>query len=129
MKKPTGMTGIIAMVKLFCASLFFSIALVGSAPAKAQAKPFACRLLETEAFLPELQTFSGYRWIECLVVGPAVAEVEGVAVNNGKCQTFDYWYAGRSFARGEAIYIPYACMTPVNVTISANGLFWPVTLR
>lgn len=103
--------------------------LAGAAPAHAGDGPFFCRLRETEAFLPELQTFSGYRWIECRVIGPAVAEVEGVAVNNGKCQSFDYWYAGRSFAPGQAIYIPYACMTPVSVTIAANGLMWPVALR
>lgn len=117
------------MLKLLAASLFLTIAPLGASPASAGAGPFQCRLLETQAYLPELQTFSGYRWIECLVVGPDVAEVEGVAVNNGKCQSFDYWYAGRSFAKGESIYIPYACMSPVDVTISANGLWWPVSLR
>ncbi len=116
------------MLEPFRATLFLSVALVSATPAVASG-PFECRLMETQAFLPELRTWSGYRWIECLVVGPEVAEVESVAVNNGKCQSFDYWYAGRSFARGQAIHIPYACMTPVNVTISANGLFWPVNLR
>ena len=57
------------------------------------------------------------------------ADVEGVAVNNGKCQTFDYWYAGRRFLRGEPIYIPYACMSPVKVTIAANRLMWTIPLR
>ncbi len=102
--------------------------LFGAVPAAAGG-PFQCRLRETEAFLPELQTYSGYRWIECRVVGYDVATVEGVAVNNGKCQSFDHWYAGRSFERGQAIVIPYACMSPVEVTISANGLYWPVRLR
>lgn len=117
------------MLKPVLASLFLSVALLGAAPAAAGPDPFLCRRMETDAFLPELQTFSGYRWIECRVVGPETAEVEGVAVNNGKCQSFDYWYAGRSFAKGQSIYIPYACMSPVSVTISANGLFWPVNLR
>lgn len=117
------------MLKPVFVSLFSSVALLCAAPAAAGSGPFLCRRMETTAFLPELQTSSGYRWIECRVIGPEIAEVEGVAVNNGKCQSFDYWYAGRSFARGEAIYIPYACMTPVNVTISADGLFWPVDLR
>lgn len=102
---------------------------LGMAPAGAASEPFHCRLGQTEAFLPELQTNSGYRWIECLVTGPDVAEVESVAVNNGKCQSFDYWYAGRSFNRGEKIIIPYACMSPVNVTISANGLYWPTGIH
>ncbi len=116
------------MIKLVPA-LFLSAMLLGAGPAAAGDGPFQCRLRETEAFLPELQTYSGYRWIECLVVGPEIADVEGVAVNNGKCQSFDYWYAGRSFARGQAINIPYACMSPVEVTIAANGLYWPVRLR
>ncbi|CAJ0869901.1 hypothetical protein AMST5_02180 [freshwater sediment metagenome] len=117
------------MLKPFAACLMFGLALTAAAPADAEGGPFACVRRETMAYLPELQTSSGYRWIECLVLGPAVANVESVAVNNGKCKSFDYWYAGRSFAPGQAIVIPYACMTPVSVTISANGFWWPVRLR
>jgi len=117
------------MLKPFAACLIFCLALTAAAPADAEGGPFACVRRETMAYLPELQTSSGYRWIECLVLGPAVANVESVAVNNGKCKSFDYWYAGRSFAPGQAIVIPYACMTPVSVTISANGFWWPVRLR
>jgi hypothetical protein len=113
------------MLKPFVASLLLGLALT----APVAAGPFQCVRRETIAYLPELQTSSGYRWIECLVLGPATAEVESVAVNNGKCKSFDYWYAGRSFAPGQLIVIPYACMSPVEVTISANGFWWPVRLR
>lgn len=126
--KALRLKGMNAMLKPFLACLSFSVALA-TTPAHAGGGPFSCKLRETAAQLPELQTFSGYRWIECRVLGPAVAEVESVAVNNGKCKTFDYWTAGRSFAPGEAINIPYACMSPISVTIAANGLFWPVRLR
>lgn len=116
------------MTKLFFPA--FALALfLGQQPARAGEAPFQCRLQETTAFLPELRTYSGYRWIECRVSGLEVAEVEGVAVNNGKCQTFDYWYAGRNFSRGQPIYIPYACLSPIKVTIAANGLMWTVPMR
>lgn len=118
----------IVMLKPAAACLSLALILVFAAPAVAGG-PFTCRLRETATFLPELQTFSGYRWIECRNLGPAIAEVEGVVVNNGKCNTFDYWFAGRHFAPGEAIYIPYACMSPISVTIAANGFYWPVRLR
>lgn len=121
--------GAMAMLKALVAGFTLGCLLASPAPAEAGGGPFFCRLSETAAFLPELQTSSGYRWIECRVLGPATAEVEGVAVNNGKCNSFDYWYAGRSFAPGQAIYIPYACMSPISVTISANGYYWPVRLR
>lgn len=112
--------------------LFSALALVlffGQQAALAGEAPFQCRLRETTAFLPELRTYSGYRWIECRVSGLETADVEGVAVNNGKCQTFDYWYAGRSFSRGQPIYIPYACLSPIKVTIAANGLMWTMPVR
>ncbi len=117
------------MLKLRHAGLALALSLPCAAPAGAEPPPFACRLRETQAFLPELATFSGYRWIECRVIGPEIANVDGVVVNGGRCQTFDYWFAGRSFARGDAINIPYACMSALNVTIAANGLLWPVKLR
>lgn len=101
----------------------------GQRPAAATELPFQCSLRETTAILPELRTYSGYRWIECRVTGLDVADVEGVAVNNGKCQTFDYWYAGRNFVQGQPIFIPYACMSPIKVTIAANGLMWTMPLR
>ncbi|WP_424361840.1 hypothetical protein [Methylocystis parvus] len=104
-------------------------ALSAAAPALAGPQPFACRLRETLAPLPELATFSGYRWIECRVVGMEVAAVDGVAVNNGNCQSFDYWYAGRSFVAGDVINIPYACMSPVSVAIQANGIIATMRLR
>jgi hypothetical protein len=116
------------MTKFAFAALTLCLCLAAS-PAPAFEGPFRCRLLETTTFLPELSTYSGYRWIECQVTGLEVADVEGVAVNNGKCQTFDYWYAGRRFLRGEPIYIPYACMSPVKVTIAANRLMWTMSLR
>jgi hypothetical protein len=116
------------MIKLFLSALTLCLTLCQQ-PAFAFELPFRCRLRETTTFLPELSTYSGYRWIECLVTGLDAAEVEGVSVNNGKCQTFDYWYAGRSFVRGQPIYIPYACMSPIRVTIAANGLMWTMPLR
>ena len=117
------------MFKLHFSVLTLCLFLAGPRPAAATEAPFRCKLCETAAFLPELRTFSGYRWIECRVLGPEVAEVEGVVVNNGKCQTFDYWYAGRNFVRGQPIYIPYACLSPIKVTIAANGLMWTIPLR
>lgn len=106
-----------------------AMALVAATPALAGSEIFKCRLRDTVAPLPELSTFSGYRWIECRVIGMPVAEVEGVAVNNGNCQSFDYWYAGRSFAAGEVINIPYACISPVSVAIQANGIIAKMRLR
>lgn len=99
------------------------------APARAGAGPFECRLRETTAVLPEFPTYSGYRWIECRALGTPSVEIEGVAVNDGKCATFDYWYAGRVFAAGESINIPYACMSPVSVAIAANGTISRMRLR
>jgi hypothetical protein len=104
-------------------------ALLAADPAVAGSQPFSCHLRETTADLPELSTFSGYRWIECRVTGMAIAEVDGVAVNNGNCQSFDYWYAGRSFAIGDFINIPYACISPVSVAIQANGIVATMRLR
>ncbi|WP_442754306.1 hypothetical protein ACNHKD_15115 [Methylocystis sp. JAN1] len=104
-------------------------ALSAAAPASAGSQPFSCRLRKTVAPLPELDTFSGYRWIECRVVGMEVAEVAGVAVNKGNCQSFDYWYAGRTFVAGETINIPYACISPVSVAIQANGVIATMRLR
>lgn len=116
------------MTKLLFPALILCL-IFGRQPAHADELPFQCNLRDTTAFLPELLTYSGYRWIECRVTGLDVADVEGVSVNNGKCQTFDYWYAGRSFDRGQPILIPYACMSPVRVTIAANGLMWTMSLR
>jgi len=116
------------MIRIFFSALSLLLLLAAS-EALAFERPFRCALRETTTFLPELSTYSGYRWIECRVLGPYVAEVEGVSVNNGKCQTFDYWYAGRNFAPGQSIYIPYACLSPVKVTIAANRLMWTMPLR
>jgi hypothetical protein len=116
------------MTKLLLPALFLC-ALTGTPPVFAAELPFQCSLRDATAFLPELLTYSGYRWIECRVTGLDVAEVDGVSVNNGKCQTFDYWYAGRNFERGQPIHIPYACMSPIRVTIAANGLMWTMPLR
>jgi hypothetical protein len=118
-----------SMLKTLFRLVGLAAALSAEAPALAGSQPFSCRLRETAAILPELSTFSGYRWIECRVVGMAVAEVDGVAVNNGNCQSFDYWYAGRSFAVGDAINIPYACISPVSVAIQANGIVATMRLR
>lgn len=117
------------MLRLASIALWFLFVPIAVHAASADPASFRCQLRETWAMLPELQTFSGYRWIECQVVGPETAEVDGVAVNDGKCQTFDYWYAGRSFVSGQAIYIPYACLSPVNVTIAANGVMSRMRLR
>jgi hypothetical protein len=102
-----------------------------SAPhgATAEFPRFSCRLLEAHAFLPELSTFSGYRWIECRVSSAAAVDVEGVSINNGQCQTFDYWFAGRRFEAGQPLYVPYACMSPVALAIAANGVISKVRLR
>jgi hypothetical protein len=120
---------IVTMAKQFRATLLCVAAFASPMAARAEPAPFACRLLETTAPLPELSTYSGYRWIECRVVGPEIADVAGVSVNKGKCETFDYWYAGRRFVRGEAINIPYACLSPVTVAIQANGAIWTMKLR
>ncbi len=100
-----------------------------SPPAVGGYSPFSCQLRETNAFLPELSTFSGYRWIECWVTGVERADVDNVLINDGKCQTFANWFAGRRFVAGEAIYIPYACMSPVELAISANGVISKIRLR
>ncbi|WP_457796272.1 hypothetical protein [Methylocystis sp. S23] len=117
------------MAKRLFGLVFAAAALLSAAPAKAGPAPFACRLRETVAFLPEVPTYSGYRWIECRLVGMPAAEIESVSVNNGNCATFDYWYAGRVFVAGEAINIPYACMSPVSVAIAANGIIAKTPLR
>lgn len=117
------------MLKIMFRAVGVAAGVAMAAPAFAGPQPFSCRLLETVAVLPELATFSGYRWIQCRVVGMEVAEVAGVAVNNGNCQSFDYWYAGRSFAVGDVVNIPYACMSPVSVAIQANGIIATMRLR
>ncbi len=86
----------------------------------ADAAPFSCHLRETEAYLYELHTFSGYRWIECRVESAQPLQIEAVAINGGKCGVFD-WYSGRTFAFGELLNIPYSCMSPVWLTISLDG--------
>jgi hypothetical protein len=95
----------------------------------AGSSPFSCRLRETEAFLPQLSTFSGYRWIECRVLGAEAVDVDGVSINNGNCATFDNWFAGRRFDAAQPIYIPYACMSPVTVAIAANGVIAKMRVR
>jgi hypothetical protein len=89
--------------------------------------PFRCALRETQAFFGELQTYSGFRWIEC-VVGVEGVDVENVAINDGKCEALE-WNAGRSFVMGQAINIPYACMSPIKVSITANGATFHMRLR
>ncbi|PPD42971.1 MAG: hypothetical protein CTY15_11365 [Methylocystis sp.] len=96
-------------------------------PLRHGAPPFRCALRETTAFLPELRTYSGYRWVEC-VVGVAQAQIDSVAINNGTCESFD-WAAGRSFAFGQVFYIPYACMSPVKMVVTANGAAVEIPLR
>lgn len=108
--------------------VLLTVTLWGSShAAAAQSSPFSCRLLETEAFLPELSTFSGYRWIECLA--EETVDVDGVSINNGNCYAFDYGNAGRRFVAGQPIYIPYACMSPVTLAIEANGVITKLQLR
>jgi hypothetical protein len=103
--------------------------LCGPSASSAGSSPFSCRLRETEAFLPELSTYSGYRWIECRILATDAIDVEDVSINNGKCATFDYWFAGRRFEPGQAINIPYACMSPVTLAIAANGVIAKMRLR
>lgn len=109
------------------AALFAAAAPTGARAEHGGHAPFSCRLHETHAFLPELQTFSGYRWIACRV-GVDVVEVEGVAINGGKCEAFD-WSAGRTFLRGQTINIPYACLSPVKLAITGNGVTREIRLR
>jgi hypothetical protein len=110
-------------------SLVAALCVGASALAQAEPAPFVCRLRETAAPLPELATYGGYRWIECRLRGPAPADVANVSVNRGACGTFDDWFAGRRFLPGEAIVIPYACMSPVSVAVAANGVIWRMPLR
>jgi hypothetical protein len=117
------------MTKRILGLMIASAAILAGAAAAAGDAPFSCRLRETTAFLPELATYGGYQWIECRVAGATAAEVESVAVNDGLCATFDYWYADRVFAPGETINIPYACMSPVSVAIAANGSVSRMRLR
>jgi hypothetical protein len=119
----------IPMTKRALVSLLVASALCVSHHAVAGYSPFSCQLLETQTFLPQLSTFSGYRWIECRVVGAEVADIENILINNGECQTFDNWFAGRRFIAGEAVYIPYACMSPVKLAILANGVITKIRLR
>ena len=112
-----------------CASLLAAAGLLAAGAASADAPSFACRLRETQAFLPELSTASGYRWIECRVLASVPVDIEGVSINDGKCAGFDYWYAGRRFAPGEAVNIPYACMTPISLIIAFNGGLTKISLR
>ncbi|KAF2992657.1 hypothetical protein OGR47_06365 [Methylocystis sp. MJC1] len=115
------------MMKSMPARALLAAILWGAPLAAAHASPFSCRLLEAEAFLPELSTFSGYRWIECRAVSDVV--VDGVSINNGKCYAFDYGYTGRRFVAGQPIYVPYACMSPVTLAIAANGVITKLPLR
>lgn len=115
------------MMKSTLARVLLAMTLWGWSHAAAQSSPFSCTLLETEAFLPELSTFSGYRWIECRA--EETVDIDGVAINNGKCDAFDYGYAGRRFVAGQPIYIPYACMSPVTLAIEANGVITKQRLR
>lgn len=107
--------------------VLLSVTLWGLSHAAAQSSPFSCRLLETEAFLPELSTYSGYRWIECRA--DEAVDVDGLSINNGNCYAFDYGYAGHRFVAGQPIYIPYACMSPVTLAIEANGVITKLRLR
>lgn len=112
---------------MLCASLLLAAGFVGGEASAAS--PFACRLRETQAYLPELSTAGGYRWIECRVLGAQTVEIEGVSINDGKCASFDYWYAGRRFEPGQAVNIPYACMTPISLIIAFNGGLTKISLR
>lgn len=115
------------MRKSMPARVLLAAIFLGASLVAAHASPFSCRLLETEAFLPELSTFSGYRWIECRAASDV--EVGGVSINNGNCYAFDYGYFGRRFVAGQPIYIPYACMSPVTLAIAANGVITKLSLR
>ncbi len=97
-------------------------------PASAGTAPFSCAIREAHAFLPQLQTFSGYRWIECVVVGVETVQIDGVSINNGACEAFD-WYSGRTFSLGQIVNIPYACMSPVTLAIAANGATSRIRLK
>jgi hypothetical protein len=117
------------MTRRALAPFLLATALCAPQGAIADFPRFSCRLLETHAFLPELSTFSGYRWIECRILGAQAVDVEGVSINNGYCQTFDDWFAGRRFVAGQSVYVPYACMSPVTLAIAANGVITRIRLR
>jgi hypothetical protein len=116
-----------ASAKPFLVALLLAAASVGARAGEGRHAPFSCRLHETHAFLPELQTFSGFRWIACRV-GVERVEIEGVAINEGKCEAFD-WSAGRTFFQGQTINIPYACLSPVKLAITGNGVTREIRLR
>jgi hypothetical protein len=108
------------MLKTPLCRLLVAVALLAARPAEAQSSPFSCVLRGSYAFLEQFQTFSGFRWIEC-VVGLETADIEWVAVNDGNCQIFD-WPTGRTFYSGETFNVPYACLSPVRIAITANGV-------
>jgi hypothetical protein len=123
------LAGLLTMSRISI-GLFVLAITAGSAAATTSApepSPFRCALRETRAFFGELQTTSGFRWIEC-VVGVEAVDVEDVTINDGKCEALD-WNAGRSFAMGQAINIPYACMSPIKVSITANGATFQMRLK
>jgi hypothetical protein len=117
----------IAMFKLMLYLFAAAVALVVVQPVRAASSPFDCRLREAHAYLYDLQTYSGFRWIEC-IVGVAEAEIEGVSINDGNCQAFE-WPTGRIFYLGETFNVPYACMSPVRIAITANGVTSKSRLR
>lgn len=90
--------------------------------------PFSCRLRETQAFLEDLQTFSGYRWIECRILSAEPLQIDAVTINGGNCAASD-WFSGRTFTPGDTLYIPYACMSPVRLDIEVGGVALRVPLR
>jgi hypothetical protein len=98
-----------------------------AAPAVAGSSPFECRLREAFGYLHQPRTYSGFRWIEC-VVGVEEAWIDGVSINNGRCEAFD-WANGRSFRLGETFNVPYACLSPVEIAIAANGFTSVIRLR